>query len=83
VDRVPQLDNIVGELVMQAATRWAERRRSALAWCLLVALYRLLSFQRFLPFLTRPKSLVVVGIIGTSLPFHLALQSSFLFGIGG
>jgi hypothetical protein len=38
VDLLPQLDNIVGELAMQAATRWAERRRSALACSLLVAL---------------------------------------------
>src|SRR5215469_17249384 len=82
VDRVPQLDNIVGELAMQAL---AMGGKTTLGIGKLPSgrFIPLALFPAFLAFLDPPLFVVVVGMSGTSLPFHPALQSSFLVGIGG
>jgi hypothetical protein len=82
VDRIPQLEDIVGELAMQAL---AMGGKAALGIGMVPSgrFVPVALFPAFLAFLDSPFFVVVVGISGTSLPFHLALQSSFLFGIGG
>ena len=82
MDRIPQLEDIVGELAMQAL---AMGGKAALGIGMVPSgrFVPVALFPAFLAFLDSPFFVVVVGISGTSLPFHLALQPSFLFGIGG
>src|SRR5215472_709970 len=64
--------------------RWAASLRSRVALRRRVARYRLLYFQckRCFPrFLTRPKSIVVLRVVRSELPIHLALETTDRMGI--